>query len=252
MSTRRAGNLLFVFYALAAISLGCLPVMSLHPLYQDKDLAFEERLLGTWIDGDDPNESDSTWQFAHSDDSKKQYQLIVTGEEGRKGFFTANLVKLDNLLVLDIHPEKFPSGTETVEDMNLPYNAFFFIPVHTFVKVDFITPIMNIGKHIDKPDPNALKELSKNYDYAMVLQFTDDDDFEKLLKQDPNAIAHEKIENHGIILTASTKQLQKFVLKYADHDKLFSKDTNLIRKKGSDRIPPPTGLEKPPKKQKQQ
>ena len=238
MSTRQARNLLLLFYALTAISLGCLPVMSLHPLYQEKDLAFEKELLGTWVDGDDPNDSDSTWQFARSDDSKKQYQLIVTDEEGRKGIFTANLVKLDNLLVLDIHPEKFPSGAETVEDMNLPYNAFFFIPVHTFVKVDFITPIADVGKHIDKPDPNVLKQLSKNYDYAMVLRLTDDDDFEKILKQDPNAIAHEKIENHGIILTASTKQLQKFVLKYADHDKLFSTDTNLIRKKNSNKNPP--------------
>jgi len=249
MSTRQARNLLLLFYALTAISLGCLPVMSLHPLYQEKDLAFEKELLGTWIDGDDPNDPDSTWQFARSDDSKKQYQLIVTDEDGRKGVFAANLVKLDNLLVLDIHPEKFPSGAETVEDMNLPYNAFFFIPVHTFVKIDFITPIIDIGKHIDKPDPNALKKLSEDHDYAMVLRLTDDDDFEKLLKSDPNAIAYQKIENHGILLTASTKQLQKFVAKYADHKEFFSKDTELIRKKSSDRIHPSSGPKKPPKKQ---
>jgi len=45
-------------------------------------------------------------------------------------------------------------------------------------------------------------------------------------------------------LTASTKQLQKFVVKYADHKEFFSDDSGLIRKKGSDKSPQPSGQKK--------
>lgn len=48
-----------LFYSLAAILGGCVPVMSLHPLYTEKDVLFEEKLLGSWVDGPnntDPNE----------------------------------------------------------------------------------------------------------------------------------------------------------------------------------------------------
>ena len=38
---------------IVAIIGGCIPVMSLHPLYTEKDVVFEEGLLGTWLD--DPN-----------------------------------------------------------------------------------------------------------------------------------------------------------------------------------------------------
>jgi hypothetical protein len=226
MKTR---NLLLLFYVLTAISLGCLPVMSLRPLH----------------DKDDPDE---TWQFERVDDSNQQYQLTMTDEDGRKGVFTAKLVKLENCLVLDVYPEKFPSGEHKAEDMNLPYNSFLFFPVHTFVKVDFLTAIDDVGKYIEVPDPNVLKRLSKNYDCAMRLMLTKSDDFKKILEQDPNAVPHEQIENYGIILTASTKQLQKFVVKYADHEEFFSDDTELIRRKDSGKsLPSPR-----PKKQKKQ
>ena len=42
MNTRKA-----LFCILALLLGGCLPVMSLHPLYTDDDLVFEEKLLGS-------------------------------------------------------------------------------------------------------------------------------------------------------------------------------------------------------------
>jgi len=48
-----------LFYSLAALLGGCVPVMSLHPLYTEKDVLFEEKLLGRWVDGPNntsPNE----------------------------------------------------------------------------------------------------------------------------------------------------------------------------------------------------
>ena len=52
----------------------------------------------------------------------------------------------------------------------------------------------------------------------------------KLLKEEPGAVKHELVED-GIILTASTEQLQQFVLKYADDERVFSEETILTRSK---------------------
>jgi hypothetical protein len=52
---------------------------------------------------------------------------------------------------------------------------------------------------------------------------------EKLLKEDPNAVKHESVKD-GFVLTASTKELQAFVLKYADDSRLFTEEIVLRRK----------------------
>jgi hypothetical protein len=48
------------------------------------------------------------------------------------------------------------------------------------------------------------------------------DKISSLLKSKPNAVKHEKLEDYDIhiVLTASTKELQKFILKYG-HDEKF-------------------------------
>ena len=224
-------KLLLLSYVLAAISLGCLPVMSLHPLYDEKNLIFEEKLLGTWLNADDPNDPNSNWQFKRSDSSKKEYELAITDDKEKKGIFTAKLVQLDALQVLDIYPDGFPSGKDTIDDTNLPYNAFFFMPVHTFVKVDFIKSLTEIDHRLEPADANELRRLSKDCDYMTILKRTNSDEFEKLMAEDPNAVQHQKVKGHGIVLTASTKQLQQLVLKYADDERLFNIDSALIRKK---------------------
>ena len=58
----------------------------------------------------------------------------------------------------------------------------------------------------------------------------DDEDMEKLLKRDPNAVKHEIVDER-LILTASTKELQAFVLKYADDSRVFTNEIVLSRKK---------------------
>ncbi len=71
---------------------GCL--RSLHPLYTEKTLVFEQTLIGTWVDQDS-----SVWTFAQS--GQKAYDLIYT-EKGSPGRFEARLVKLGKLTFLDL------------------------------------------------------------------------------------------------------------------------------------------------------
>lgn len=87
MNTRK-----LLFYMLAALLGGCVPVMSLRPLYTKENVVFDKKLLGTWVD--DPNDPEITWQFESIDERKNAYKLVFTGEDGMKGSFVAHLVKL--------------------------------------------------------------------------------------------------------------------------------------------------------------
>lgn len=195
MNTRK-----FLFYLLAAVLGGCVPVLSLHPLYTDKDVVFEEKLLGTWVD-----DSNNIWEFKDPNKQEKAYELIVIDHGGEKGLFDAHLTKLQNKLFLDVYPGKLPCGEEDPNKIEWHFNAFFFIPFHAFMKINSIEP-------------------------ELKLQLTDDEDMKKLLNEDPNAVKHESVKD-GFILTASTKELQAFVLKYVDDDRVFTKETVLSRKK---------------------
>lgn len=193
-----------LFYLLAGMLGACVPVMSLHPLYTEKEAVFEEKMLGRWFDEDE----DTAFEFSRSEESDKKYQLTLTDEDGRKGMFEAQLVKLEDKLFFDIYPEEFPCDIEDANKTELFYNVFFLIPAHTFAKVDYSEP-------------------------RLKLTLTDDEKMKELLEADPNAVKFESVED-GLVLTASPKELQKFVLKYADDERLFSEETELVRKKTKD------------------
>jgi hypothetical protein len=210
MKTRK-----ILFYCLAALLGGCVPVLSLQPLFTSQTLVFEEQLLGTWID--DANDQDISWQFAHLESgaaeklpdeleglSEKVYRLNLRDEEDRQGAFLAALVKLDGKLFLDVFADKFPSGEDDVEEMAMFYNAFLFVRAHTFIRVDVT-------------------------DAKLTLRLTNDDKLQTLLDAEPNAVSSVAADDR-IILTASTPALQAFVTKYADDDRVFPDEVVLERK----------------------
>ena len=189
-----------LFYMLAVLVGGCVPVVSLHPLYTEEDVVFERKLLGTWAQDND----ETTWEFKTIDEPQNAYKLIFSDEEGKKGSFVARLVKLQNRLFLDVFPSELPWEPEDPNKMDWPYNSWFLVPAHTFMKIDSIEPQLKMRLALESK-------------------------IEELLKEDPNAIKHASVEDR-LVLTASTKELQAFVLKYADGDKVFADETVLDRK----------------------
>ena len=177
-----------LFYLLAAILGGCVP--SLHPLYTDKDLAFEEKLSGSWSD------SEQIWKF-EGDSEEKSYELIILDKDLKKGEFTAHLVKIDNMLFLDLFPEK--PGLQAHD-----FYKFHLLRVHTFVRVEQIEP-------------------------TLQMQMMNPDTIKQMLKNDPNLIKHEIVEEDRIILTASTEQLQKIMKKHANDEDFFGDTTEFKR-----------------------
>jgi hypothetical protein len=192
-----------LFYLLAGVLAGCVPVWSLHPLFDEQHLVFDEKLLGTF------EAEGVTWEFTRAEDPNT-YQLIYTAVSKEdpnilKGLFEVRLVNLDNRLFLDIFPKEAPWGDEKeLNRTKWPFNSFFMLPVHTFIKV----------------------EISES---DLKLRLTDDENLKKLLKADPNAVKYELVDNTPV-LTASTQQLQSFVLKFADGNQLFNAENVMTRK----------------------
>ena len=191
-----------LFYTLAVILGGCVPVISLHPLYTEKDIVVDKKLCGTWVD--DANNPKTIWEFKCIDEPKNAYKLIFTDEEGMKGSFVAHLVKLQNRFFLDIFPSELPWEPEDPNKMDWPYNSLFLIPAHTFVKIDSI-------------------------ESQLKLRLTLESNMEKLLKENPNAVEHTSVGDR-LVLTGSTKELQAFVIKYADDERVFTEQVTLSRK----------------------
>jgi hypothetical protein len=195
---------------------GCI-VTSVNPLYTEKDLVFEPALVGAWSEG----EGKDTWAFEKA--GERKYKLLHTDEKGRIGEFEAHLLKLDKYQFLDLHLVD-PGQKEEWQINELAALAIIMRPGHLFFKVSQIQP-------------------------TLQLSALDEDWLKKLLEKDPKVIQHERIQfgsdntnDYRYVLTAETKALQKFVLKYADSEEAFGDKPGELKRKEA----PPA--EKPGKK----
>ena len=209
MKTRKV-----MLYCLAGFVAGCVPIVSLNPLFTKETIVFDENLLGAWVeDSNDPG-TFWDWEFARFEESsakglpkelqsefKRVYRLNLTNKEGRKWVLAACLVKLGDRRFLDIFSDQFPSGESDVQKM---YNALFLLRSHSFIRVDAIDDQLKMG-------------------------MTFDGEFKKLVEAEPKAVPYASTER-GPVLTASTKELQAFVTKYADDERLFLGGMILTRK----------------------
>ena len=106
-----------VLLALVGCLTGCVPVDSLNPLYTDKDLAFDESLLGSWV-GPDKGEEGGLEILARDQDGKKSYLLVMTDKSKdlnvlKKTVYHAQLVKLNEHLFLDVVQESLEPQSTT-------------------------------------------------------------------------------------------------------------------------------------------
>lgn len=183
-----------LFYLLAVLLGGC--VLSLHPLYTEKDLIFEEKLLGNWV----KKGSTETWQFERADGGKS-YKVVYTDEKGKKGPFDAGLGKIDNVMYLNI----FPQEPELKEN---DYYKFHILRAHSFIRIERIEP-------------------------NLVMRVMDPDTLKKMLENDPNLIKHEIVEDR-LVLTASTEELQKFMKAHTNDEGFFAEATECERMQSRD------------------
>lgn len=170
---------------------GCV-VYSFYPLYTEKDLFANDLLTGKWMDKDS-----TIWSFEHTKTGSKEnmktdstsYVLIVNDKDNRESKFSVHIIKLGGHYFLDFYLEDF------YDNQNLDLASFHIVPVHTFAKV----------------------VISKN---QLQINWFDQNWLEKLIKENKIRIRHEYNGDY-ILLTASPKDLQKFVTKYVDSEEAF-------------------------------
>jgi hypothetical protein len=168
---------------------GCVP--SWNPLYTEKDLISDDRVVGTWKEDEETKE---TWVFKKGEG--KAYQLAHTDSDGKTAKFAAHLLKLEGRTYLDLYVTDIEGQVNELAGWTL-------VPAHLFLRVD------EIG--------DSLKMAAANADWL-----------EKHLEKNPKAIAHQKTGDRTVIV-AETKELQAFVTKHAEGEALFGEAFALKR-----------------------
>jgi hypothetical protein len=192
---------LLLLSLLAACLAGCFAV-SLHPLYTPGDLLFDEKLVGAWT----VKESNEKWVFTPQGNTVekggkpgKAYRLIHTQGDD-KVVMVARLLAVKGTRFLDFSP---------VEDDSQKRGTFPLLPAHAFVVVLRTQP--------------TLRLCSLNYDWL-----------DKYLKKNPGAVKHERVRNNDgdgeqIVLTSSSREMQRFVLSHLKTEGAFNKPFDLTR-----------------------
>ena len=185
-----------VIAALGAAALLCSCIPSVNPFYTAGDIVSDPRLLGAWQEKDKPDNPD-VWKFEGT--TNKMYKLTITEKEGKQGRFNAHLFQLKQEYFLDLIPDDCNYATNQADLV-----AASMFPGHLLA-------------HVSQLDPELKLAL---FDFGWL---------QKYLEKNPKALAHHQ-KGDRIVLTADTRDLQKFVLKHLGEGELFEKPGVMIRR----------------------
>lgn len=173
--------------------LGSCLVYSFYPLYTGKDLFVNSLLLGTWED-----EDSTWWKFEHippnyrnlkGDSTGYRLKIKVTGEDWIEKSMEVRLIKLGDHYFADFYIHDYPDSEEA------DFFDYHLIPVHTFARVEFD-------------------------DETVTMRWFNEEWFrEKFRKSKPCLKFLGSADQ--ILLYGKTRQLQRFVRKYADSEEAF-------------------------------
>jgi hypothetical protein len=168
-------------------------IISLHPLYTDDVIVYEDALEGQWIQGDVEDDKGEFlyWEFSKA---KKGYQLLRHNKVD-SFVYHAVLVKLGDHHFMDFYREVPDDCQDDIAN---------FLPTHNFLKVQL--------------DDDTFK-----------LEYFDNDYLKRLFRERKIRIKHEKV-NGDIVLTAESKELQQFMIKYAEDKRAFSGSYEVLEK----------------------
>lgn len=189
-------KLIFAVLLPAALLSSCI-VKSLHPFYTEESVVFRQDLTGTWTDQDAVR-----WEIRQSKKKKNSYEITLTQGEA-SAVFIAHLFRLNNTLYLDFLPES--DNAPTVDLFNL-----HLIASHSLARI--------------RISGNSL----------IGVEWLNEGWLADLFAQNRIRIRHEVVQYYGdedemmYILTASTEELQKFILKYGHEPEAFRGEWEVV------------------------
>lgn len=196
-------------HAIAAIALlmglsSCLS--TIHPIFTEKDLLFDQKLIGNWQYEAKP--SGGTVQITQANEQDfdelptlrklqgKVYKAVYKDGEGAvEATYFGFLVKLGKNYYMDFYPAETPA-TKT-------YDEFYrghYTKMHTAYRINFIA-----GNSFE------LKQLDETF-------------LKNLIKDKKIRISHEITEDETFVVTAPTEELQQYIIKYGDTPDAYYND----------------------------
>jgi hypothetical protein len=190
-------------FALFVLVSGC-GIFSIHPLFHQKDLIVDTKLIGTWKEA-----SDEHLLIKIDTISDKMYEFTkIDGEDTIN--FEMGLLELNGQYFIDLFPSE-KCGILQGEDCDMMELLFKnYIPIHTFMKIE----ISNGSFNLIQFDNERLIKLFHENKIRLAHEIPDKDD-----------------DDAYVVITASTDDLQKFIGRYGHEKEAFSDTSQYIKVK---------------------
>ena len=185
---------------------------TLHPIFTEKDLAYDPKFIGTWNTERSGNKEKVVISNLATENSvelpgnistikQKGYFITYQDKDGDTKQYIAFLARIGKHLYFDYYP------ADKKEDRKL--DEFFgvhFVRMHSSYRVEIL-----------KDGSFELSQLDGSYVKSLI--------DEKKIR-----ISHETDADDNTVITASTKELQQYLLKYGDEPSAYRSEKTTFKK----------------------
>jgi hypothetical protein len=228
-----------VFLALLACLTGCVPVDSLHPLYTSKEVVADQALSGSWVSTEKDEESTMEFVPMDEDNMKGGYSVTLSGKskDGKCSSmaFDGHVVSLGGRKFLDLMPRQWDARSD-VYPLHVTHSK-------TGVAIEPALLQLGMASYLEfsgGAEPQARLRQAHWFlrlwtdGKKLRLDWVDDDKFRKSVEQGKFHLSNALLgdaKNKDVVITASTRELQKFVAEHAEDENLFTEHMNEMERK---------------------
>jgi hypothetical protein len=211
-------SVILAFAFLIIFLSGCLT--TLHPIFTEKDIVYDSKLIGTWkmLEEGEKGPSvitekgqaiitnlatEATVELPGNISALKQkgYLISYVDNDGMAERYIAFLARIGKHLYFDYYPAD-KKGDRKLDE----FFGAHFVKMHTSYRVE-----------ISKDGSFELSQLDGSYVKSLI--------DEKKIR-----INHETDADDNAIITASTKELQQYLLKYGDETSAYRSEKTTFKK----------------------
>jgi len=186
---------------------------TLHPIFTEKELAYNPKLIGVWNTENEGKKGTVVINNLATENSvelpgnisaikQRGYFIVYQDENGKTSEqYIAFLARIGKHLYFDYYP------ADKKKDLKL--DEFFgvhFVRMHTSYRVEIL-----------KDGSFELSQLDGSYVKSLI--------DEKKIR-----ISHETDADDNTVITASTKELQQYLLKYGDEPSAYRSEKTIFKK----------------------
>ena len=186
---------------------------TLHPIFTEKDLAYDPKLIGVWNTENEGKKGKVIISNLASENSvelpgnisvikQKGYFIIYQDENGKvSDQYIAFLARIGKHLYFDYFPAD-KKGDRKLDE----FFGVHFVRMHTSYRVEIL-----------KDGSFELSQLDGSY-------------VKSLINEKKIRIRHEIDADDNTVITASTKELQQYLLKYGDEPSAYRSEKTTFKK----------------------